>query len=194
MTMKKMLGGFALTVAAAAFAAAPAVAQQGHGHGHGQAQGHAERQSHHCMMHNGAQMLLEHHRQDLGLSADQVSRLEAISAEMKAFHDQHRGHAQMQNASAEQRQAMHQQMTAQMRQHHERVLAVLTAEQRSRIEAMMQQHHAEKGAEGHARHGQGQHGEGGHGERMDCCQPGAECCKGGNCEGEHARHGSGSHS
>ena len=191
MTMKKMLGAFGAAVAAAAFAAAPAVAQQGHGHGHGQ--GHAEGQAHRCMMHNGAQMLLEHHRQELGLSADQVTRLEAIAAEMKAHHDQHRAHGQMQDASAEQRRAMHQQMMAQMRQYHERVHAVLTAEQRSRIEAMMQQHHAGKGhGEGHAQHGQGGH-EGG-----DCCADCEDCeesCKdcGARCkeycgEGEHGQH------
>lgn len=196
---KKILGACALSLA---FAAAPAFAQQ-HGHAHGGAHQHgaahqqgAAGKEHDCAMmsahHAGPHMPLEH-RQELGISAEQVARLEAIEAQMKAFHAEHSGHMRgMRDAAPEQRRSMHAAMQQAMRRFGDDTKAVLTADQQAKLEALRQAHHG--GGEHGAMHG-GQHGQhgGAHAQGGHHGQHGAGHAQGGHGQHAEGEHGCGDH-
>jgi hypothetical protein len=131
--MKTILGALALMLALAAPAAA---------------------QDHPMMMemHPGAHAALMH-RQELGLSADQVTRLTAIDS---AFMATMRAHcAQVQAAggpSAQTHAAMHPQMMAAMDASLQQTNAVLTADQRAKLDSIHAAHHGAMGGDMMAMH------------------------------------------
>lgn len=204
--MNTMTRTFALALGAAVLAAAPLAAQHSH-HGnhaqHGaQAQQHAGHAGHqaaageHPVLHAALM-----HRAELSLTADQVARLEAIRTAARAAHREacQRMHAPGGGASAD-HQAQHTAMQAAMHRTHEEAASVLTAEQRTRLQAL---HAAHQAAGGHAGHhaAAGQHAahaqhaaaqgedccagdgccccEGGQQAKSDCCE---KCCKDGKCD------------
>jgi hypothetical protein len=194
---KTTIGALALVM----MAAAPLRAQQ-HQHGHGTA---AQPQDHAAMMmkHHAAHAALEH-RQELGLSAEQVQRLTAVdSAQTRAMREHC---ARMQPAAGAQAHshdpAMHQQMMASMDRFGEQAIAVLTAPQKAQLDSIHAAHHgpggqhenhaahgsASAGGAAHAGHGNASASAAGHGNAAgahDC----ATCCpamKAGH--GEHAGH------
>ena len=122
MMMRTILGALALMLAAAV----PAAAQHG---------------DHMAMMRPGAHAALMH-RQELGLSADQVQRLTALDS---AFARTMREHcAQVRAAggpSAQTHAALHPQMAAAMEQSRRQVEAVLTAPQAARLDSIHAAHH-----------------------------------------------------
>ena len=121
--MRTILGALALMLALAA----PAAAQGGD---------HMA-----MMMRPGAHAALMH-RQELGLSADQVQRLTALDS---AFSVTMRAHcAQVRAAggpNAQTHAAMHPQMMAAMDASRRQVAAVLTAEQTARLDSLHAAHH-----------------------------------------------------
>ncbi|HYJ81206.1 MAG TPA: hypothetical protein VEW03_16445 [Longimicrobiaceae bacterium] len=176
--MKKILGA-ALALGAAL--TAPALHAQGHA-SHGQEHAaHAQGPPPHAPL---------MHRQELGLSADQVARLEAVIAELHAAHREHC--AGMRGMDAQQRQAHHARMQETMRQVHQRAAAALTAPQRVRLDSLHAAHHGAGGehaamagrhaaqAGQHAAAGHGEHAQ--HGEGHEGCCDGGDCCKEGNCD------------
>jgi len=178
---KTTIGALALVM----MAAVPVRAQQHAGHGQ---HGAAQPQDHAAMMmkHHAAHAALEH-RQELGLSAEQVQRLTAVdSAQSRAMRDHC---ARMQPAAGAQAHshdpAMHQQMMAAMDRFGEDALAVLTPAQKARLDSLHAAHHGAgaAGQGGHSMHG----GAAGHGNAAG--EHGPEHCgemKGGH--GEHAGH------
>ncbi len=140
--MRKMIGALALVM----IAAVPARAQHEH----------AAAQPQHGQMQHGqmAEMMMAHHaahaalmhRQELGLSADQVARLTAVdSAQMRAM----RQHCEQVRAaggpSAQTHAAMHPQMMAQMQGFQRDAQAVLTQAQKARLDSLHAAHHGEGG-------------------------------------------------
>lgn len=199
--MRKTIGALALLV----MAAAPLSAQQ-HSHGHGQQASaqHAQTIPAHYVTHAALE-----HRQELGLSADQVQRLTAIdSAHTQAMREHCARMESSGGHTAQNHDAMHQEMKTRMDRHGQEAIAILTAAQKTQLDSMYVAHHG-TGAAGHgnhaahgaaAGHGQGHaghHGSGqasaqgsghaGHGNASaghDC----AECCK---QMGGHAGHTAG---
>lgn len=199
-----------LTIQAAAFGvallvAAPLAAQQHGAHGHGQHAQHtaaAAQRGAGEHMHSPAVRELNH-RADLALSAEQVRRLEAIQARMKAMCDEHgphltQGMAEMRTlvggadsvafrTVAQRQSGMMLAMQMEMHRAYRDARAVLTAAQVAKLDAMHTAHHGAGAAAGnaHAGHGAqsavGVHGAGhgaghgeGHGESGDCS--GMPCC------------------
>ena len=201
---KTTIGALALVM----MAAAPLRAQQ---HGHGQHGTTAQPRDHAAMMmkHHAAHAALEH-RQELGLSAEQVRRLTDVdSAQTRAMREHC---ARMQPAAGAQAHshdpAMHQQMMASLDRFGQDALAVLTQAQKAQLDSLHAAHHAPGGRHGnHAAHGNasaggaahagpgnasasaaGQAGHGNAAGAHDC----AACCpamKAGH--GEHAGHTTG---
>lgn len=192
----KKTSALALALAAAFLAAAPARAQHNHGGGNAQPQGGA-RQMSMDLHHAGPHAPLEH-REHIGLTADQVQRLEAVEATLAAAHKENCMAMHAHGASDEARhQAAHTAMRAAYMNAIRETQMVLTSEQRGQVAAMAAQHRAAghgqgQAAGGHAAHGQS-HAAGGHGEHgaghgqhggHDCCKDGQcdaakceECCK-----------------
>jgi hypothetical protein len=140
---KTTIGALALVM----MAAAPLRAQQ-HQHGHGTA---AQPRDHAAMMmkHHAAHAALEH-RQELGLSAEQVRRLtEVDSVQTRAMREHC---ARMQPAAGAQAQshdpAMHQQMMASLDRFGERAISVLTAAQKAQLDSLHAAHHGPDGQHG----------------------------------------------
>lgn len=196
--MMKMI--HAATLGAALLLAAPLAAQHQHGAGHGGQ--HAQ----HGAVAHGAHMSAEsahmhppavrelNHRTALGLSAEQVSRLEAIQGRMKAMCQEHGPHMKQGMAEmrtlvqgadsvafrtvAQRQSAMMLEMQMDMHRAYRDARAVLTPAQVQKLDAMHAAHHGPAAAAGgaHANHGAqaaaGAHGAG-HGG-MDC--NGMPCC------------------
>jgi len=154
--MKKTL--FALAIAALAYAPA-AFAQDHAAHGGG---------SH-------AQMMQQH----LGLTAEQAARMEAIHAELRAAHREHCDGLRAAGADDARKEALHQRMRESMQRTHERAAAVLTAEQRARMDSMHASHHGPGGQ--HAM----QHGGAARGTGNDAAHHAAMH---GSAQGGHAQH------
>ena len=157
--MKKTFSALALALGVAL--AAPAHAQQ---------QDHAMQEGPHAPL---------MHKQELGLSAEQASRLDAIHARMVAAHKQHCEQAR--GATVEQRRAHHEAMRAQMMAFHTEAAAVLTAEQRARLDRLHAEHHGTAGH--HAAHAQhAQHHAQAAAQHAQHAQHGAQAA------GQHAQH------
>jgi len=127
--MKKTLGALAI----AALMYAPAAL----------AQDHAMREGPHAPM---------MHRQELGISAEQAARMEAIHAELRAAHREHCEGLRAAGTDGARKEALHQRMRQSMQRTHERAAAVLTAEQRARLDSLHAAHHGPAGQ--HAQHGE----------------------------------------
>ncbi|HEU4558670.1 MAG TPA: hypothetical protein VFS20_12510, partial [Longimicrobium sp.] len=130
---------------------APLSAQQ-HQHGHGQqaAAQHAQTIPAHYVTHAALE-----HRQELGLNADQVQRLTAVdSAHTRAM----REHCSRMEAAgghtAQNHDAMHQEMKTRMERHGQEAIAILTAAQKAQLDSLYAAHHGAGGQHGnHAMHG-----------------------------------------
>lgn len=199
-----------MTVQAAAFGvalliAAPLAAQQHGAHGHGQHAQHtaAAAQGAGEHMHSPAVRELNH-KADLALSAEQVRRLEAIQARMKAMCDEHgphltQGMAEMRTlvggadsaafkTVAQRQSGMMLMMQMEMNRAYRDARAVLSAEQVAKLDAMHTAHHGAGAAAAGAHAGHGaqaatgvhgaghgaEHGDGGDCTGMPCC--GMPCC------------------
>ncbi|MFL5385201.1 MAG: Spy/CpxP family protein refolding chaperone [Longimicrobiaceae bacterium] len=148
--MRRMLCALALLLGLG-MAAAPARAQ------HEQHAQHGQR--------DHAAMMAEHHR-ELGLTADQTQRMEAIHTRLAATM---RAHCERVRAAggpnAQTHAAMHGEMQTAMETAHREMTALLTDAQRAKMDSL---HTAHRGAGGHdmaamhARHDSAGHG--GHGE------------------------------
>jgi Spy/CpxP family protein refolding chaperone len=170
---------------AASMVSAPAMAQQ-HGHHHG-----GERQGHgmgmmaeHCkeMMGGLPPAMVLQHREQLGLTPDQVRRIEAIQARTGGGHMQavmaaHREAAEILQADRPDFSAYEAKLreaTGHMVQAHVEMAratvetrTILTAEQRARLERM--DHRGMMGGMmGHGRHGEGHEGHGAMMGMMGC--------------------------
>lgn len=149
--MKKILAALALALGLGV-AASPAFAQE---HGAQQHREHADAMAAH----------MERMHAQLGLNDAQVARLRQVHAThmeaMRAHCEQMRATGQ---ATAETQQQRHAQMQRAMESAHRDMLAVLTAEQRARLEQLHAEHQRQHGEGGdraaHAGHGEhAQHGE-----------------------------------
>ncbi|HUP19358.1 MAG TPA: hypothetical protein VM778_05320 [Gemmatimonadota bacterium] len=119
---------------ALALMAGPALAQEGHeGMRHdGAIAVHGEKKTHMSMMHGGMAKMLEEHAEHLGLTAEQIGRLEGLDQRLEAEKERHH---------------------AEMRAIHEAAMEILTDEQRERIHALMEAQHGD--GEGHGRRPEG---------------------------------------
>ncbi|HET7234142.1 MAG TPA: hypothetical protein VFJ16_29280 [Longimicrobium sp.] len=194
--MRKTIGALALVM----LAAVPARAQNEHAAGHGQMQ-HGQ-MAEMMMAHHAAHAALMH-RQELGLSADQVARLTAVdSAQMRAM----RQHCEQVRAaggpSAQTHAAMHPQMMAQMQGFQRDAQAVLTQAQKARLDSLHAAHHGAGAGAGHdmsamhqmhgnaAQHDSMHAAHGAAGGSTETCMDGCTdeaCCHMMGCD-EHSKH------
>lgn len=177
--MRKTLGALALVL----MAAVPARAQQ---HDSAQMQQHGEHGE--MMMHPGAHAALMH-RQELGLSADQVQRLTAIdSAQARGMRDHCARVRAAGGPNARTHAAMHGEMTALMQTARHGADAVLTAPQRATLDSLHAAHHGAMA--GHDM--RAMHGNAAAHDSMHAAHHGASAGHDAGHEGEHAQmHGAG---
>lgn len=123
------------TLLLATVLAGPALAQEGRD----EAKAHGEMKGEHMemRMHGAMAGGMTAHAEHLGLSDDQIDRLEALDERMEAEKERHH---------------------AEMKAIHEAGMEILTPEQRERMHQMMREMHAERG-EGHEMERHEKHGE-----------------------------------
>lgn len=199
--MRKTIGALALVL----MAVVPARAQQ---HEHGQMDHGQMQPAQMMMLHHGAHAALMH-RQDLGLSADQVRRLTAVDSLRMRSMREHCSQVRAAGGPSERTHAaMHPQMMATMQGFQRQVEGILTAPQKAKLDSLFEAHHGPMAghdmAAMHAQHGTAaQHdsmhaahhaasgGDGDKHECMDGCTD-AACCHMMGCdehEGGHGEHG-----
>ncbi|HEX6749287.1 MAG TPA: hypothetical protein VF092_18460 [Longimicrobium sp.] len=194
--MRTILGACALMLALAA----PAVAQQ-----------HGDHGDHMAMVQPGTHAALMH-RQELGLSADQVARLTAADAEFVRAMREHCAQVRAAGGhNAQTHATMHEQMTTMHGSSRRQAEAILTADQRAKLDGIHAAHHRSMAghdmaamhhdsaahhdmAAMHAQHGGAAPSCSANGactsqECADCCKE-MGCCAAEGEHGEHAHHGS----